>query len=721
MKIDLRIGKFGIGFTLGNEAREKNYLQDIARGTYGAKAAKPKEYNQARALDTMANEVWVYACVDLIAKEISGIPVRAWRKVLKAGKVAYEETIHPALELLEHPNEDGQVALLESLSLNCDLTGNRYMLLDELDAQGHPKALYSLISSGVTMVKDKTGQQKVAAYEYKIGSEKKIYKPEEIIHGKYADPRNDYEGLSPISAARLGIETMQEARLTNLNAYKNGARLDGYFTTKEPLEEEEYNRVNTSIKERYGGSQNSHKTPLLEGVEYKSIGIPMKDMEYIKGMANGMNEVCAIYKVPPILFNPEGATYTNLLEAQKFLYKYCIIPRLRYLQSELQRLADRWGQAGTYLEFDLSNVEALRANQKETSEIAQRYWSMGVPLGQLIEFLGLPFDASRIPGSDVGYLPFSVMPVGTSRQAPVLEEPGQEPGKAARKALPAPALKAKAWTPEQRTRKWEIFKDYTIRTERKVRHAYADFFADQEEEVIRNLEQYKSIGYRNADDTGSIKVLVGRLPGEHQDKAIDVDSVLFDYDGNVKKFKKVSIPVLEGVLAEAGKIEMDLLDLGISFDVNNPRVGRWLEQYCLEEGTRVMDSDISALKEILIAGADSGLAVQEMVEEVRAYYNDYELEGYKLERIVRTEVIGASNQGALESYNQAGIARKGWLSTRDGRARDTHINAEEDYRDGIAIDDDFHVGAGSGPAPGQIGLPEEDINCRCSIFPVIEE
>ena len=28
---------------------------------------------------------------------------------------------------------------------------------------------------------------------------------------------------------------------------------------------------------------------------------------------------------------------------------------------------------------------------------------------------------------------------------------------------------------------------------------------------------------------------------------------------------------------------------------------------------------------------------------------------------------------------------------------------------------DFEVGDGSGPAPGQIGLAEEDINCRCSM------
>lgn len=719
MKMHLKLGP--IELNIG--AQEKNYLQTVATAGYGERASKPKEYNQAKAMDMMANEVWVYACADLIAKEISALPIRAWRKVITNGKAEYQETDHPALALLNKPNEDGPISFMESLSLNCDLTGNRYTLLDERDAQGHPTRLYSLISSAMYSVPDKTGMTKIARYDYKLKGKETQYPPADIIHGKYTDPRNDYEGLSPLSASRLGLDTMQEARLTNYNIFKNGARLDGYFFAKDSLGDEEHKRVKAELTERYGGAHNAHKTPLLEGVEYKNIAIPAKDLEYIKGMGLGMVEICAVYKVPPVLFDPQYSAYNNLLEAQKFLYKYCIMPRLRYLQGELQRLADTWGLLDIYLEFDLSGVEALKADMDKTSQTAERYFRMGVPLAQLIEFLGLPFDPARIPGADIGYLPFGLMPVGSPSSSGRLTPPPDQEDQDEGKGLGARGKtlrRVKAWTAEMKDRKYQIFKDYTESSERRVRRTYADFFDAQEREVLANIREYKSIGYEVLGAGTAVLALKGVKVGETVAKAIDINSVLFDYDGNVAKYKKMSIPALKEVLKDAGILEMDLLDVGVGFDVDNPRVAKWLNDYALDQAVTVLDSDIDALKELLEAGVEAGSSVDDMVEDIKRYYGDFAPEGYKLERIVRTEVIGASNQGALESYTQAGVERKGWLATRDERTRDTHISAEEDYRDGIGINEDFVVGAGRGPAPGQMGVAEEDINCRCAVFPVIE-
>jgi hypothetical protein len=66
--------------------------------------------------------------------------------------------------------------------------------------------------------------------------------------------------------------------------------------------------------------------------------------------------------------------------------------------------------------------------------------------------------------------------------------------------------------------------------------------------------------------------------------------------------------------------------------------------------------------------------------------------------------------------------RKGWLAALDENTRETHIEAAREYDDSgaIALDEDFYVGDGHGQAPGQIGSAEEDINCRCSIYPVID-
>ena len=50
--------------------------------------------------------------------------------------------------------------------------------------------------------------------------------------------------------------------------------------------------------------------------------------------------------------------------------------------------------------------------------------------------------------------------------------------------------------------------------------------------------------------------------------------------------------------------------------------------------------------------------------------------------------------------------------------RDSHVEA---HGQEVKIDEDFTVGDGEGKAPGQIGLAEEDINCRCTMLAVTDQ
>ena len=79
--------------------------------------------------------------------------------------------------------------------------------------------------------------------------------------------------------------------------------------------------------------------------------------------------------------------------------------------------------------------------------------------------------------------------------------------------------------------------------------------------------------------------------------------------------------------------------------------------------------------------------------------------------------MGASNGGTIESYKQSGVVRgKQWLATLDNRVRESHADAHGDI---VGLDEDFEVGEGSGPAPGQMGVAGEDINCRCTVMAVL--
>ena len=93
-------------------------------------------------------------------------------------------------------------------------------------------------------------------------------------------------------------------------------------------------------------------------------------------------------------------------------------------------------------------------------------------------------------------------------------------------------------------------------------------------------------------------------------------------------------------------------------------------------------------------------------------------------RIARTEATRVVNQATSESYTQLGEqgiqVRKQWLSAQDGKVRDSHkwLNAKiVDANENFQLPDQYGGYSASSPASfDQVG---ENVNCRCTIIPVI--
>lgn len=95
-------------------------------------------------------------------------------------------------------------------------------------------------------------------------------------------------------------------------------------------------------------------------------------------------------------------------------------------------------------------------------------------------------------------------------------------------------------------------------------------------------------------------------------------------------------------------------------------------------------------------------------------------------RILRTETHRAQVMGRLASLDKTAAAasrlglkmNRKWSSTRDLRTRDSHIEMHNQ----AAVDNVFILPTGgTTEGPGLSGIPEEDINCRCSVLAVFPE
>jgi hypothetical protein len=210
---------------------------------------------------------------------------------------------------------------------------------------------------------------------------------------------------------------------------------------------------------------------------------------------------------------------------------------------------------------------------------------------------------------------------------------------------------------------------------------------------------------------------------ERASKALTPDDIDALWDGDY--WQSVFADRLMGQIqdaAEAGGADaFNQLNVDARFNLDTPDGNRFLMGRTQRFAEQVNETTWNQLREGITDAINSGKTIPEIEELVQQVMGDRIRSS--AETIARTETIGALNGGALLGAKQSGVdSKKTWIAALDQRTRDSHIEAHTQYQESpIPLDDDFMVGGGGGQAPGQIGLPEEDINCRCAIGWVFDE
>lgn len=140
----------------------------------------------------------------------------------------------------------------------------------------------------------------------------------------------------------------------------------------------------------------------------------------------------------------------------------------------------------------------------------------------------------------------------------------------------------------------------------------------------------------------------------------------------------------------------------------------------IAEGSR--EQALKLIRAAIDSGIEEGRGTEEIARRIRnsLMRDSIPMNQMRAVRIARTEVVGASNIGAMEGARETGQPmEKYWIAQKDGRARDSHTNVE--LSGPVPLDEPFYVDGIPAEMPGDPSLPaEEVINCRCSVaFKVI--
>jgi len=637
----------------------------------------------------------VYTCVTLRAELLASLPLRLYR-VTQSGQQT-EITGGDLGTLLASPNPWWtQSRLLSMTEMSLGLWGKAFWFLERgASGKGRARAIYWARGDCVTVVPDATGYVREFVYRPTWGAAELHFSPAETLWLRYPNPLDEFDGLSPMRAARLAADTASAAMKSNKAIFDNGMQPGGFILPPagQTWTREQAEQLEQSLSQRFRGQDKRHRWAVLRTeLNMQPAPVSPKDAEFLGAMGWALEDVCRAYKVPLDLIGGQR-TYENVNAAMKALWTQCILPEADFIASEITlQLLPIFGGVDL-AEFDHSKIDVLQEDRSEIVQQMQTLHAMGVPLNALLsEFQPtlLP-DSGAYPWGDVWWAPVSVMPAGATPPALPAAETEQVPTVAATTATHARGGGCEYGSDEHR-RLWQRFVRRTDAYVGKMQAVVVDHFTRERDSIIGKLKARVPRGTYKRDLLGDV----------------------FDVVAWAALFRDAVKPVLRMVVRDAGANALDDLGLLMAFDVDAPAVRAFIAARAQRFVEFVEATTWEQLKAAFVAHPEAGIPeLAEIVEQVMG-----DRIRSSAETIARTEVIGGANGGTLEAWLQSEVVRgKRWLSTLDDRTRDTHAEA---HGQEVGIRDDFQVGGARGPMPGQMGAPEEDCNCRCTATAVLD-
>jgi len=176
----------------------------------------------------------------------------------------------------------------------------------------------------------------------------------------------------------------------------------------------------------------------------------------------------------------------------------------------------------------------------------------------------------------------------------------------------------------------------------------------------------------------------------------------------------------------------------MAFNVENLLAQEWFDTYVLTFADPILETTEKQLSAMFKQAQVEGWSVPTMNKNLETIFQQWmdgdlsaedfawfeeRMPAYRREMIARTETVRSSNAGSEALYRSWGTQMKEWYSTPDARTRDAHRigTAWGDPPLVVPINQAFPVGGEYLMYPGDpSGSPEQTVNCRCTVLPVMQ-
>lgn len=374
--------------------------------------------------------VYAYISISTIAKTISSIPFCLWSKSdktksrLNPTKVfnklcSTEENRekglselsrveqHQLIDLFENPNKtQTEFEFWESIVLYFYSCGS-CLIIKIKDGNGGVVGLLPTPGKEWSRTYDEYGHVEKYIRTISVNQKKsKIeYTPDDIIPLEMPHPdglNHRFDLFMPLDNT---LNTDYKARKYNSYYFDNNAEAGVVLETDMPVTPEESKQLLNTWNSKHKGPGKNNKAAILgNGFKAKVLNQNHKDMQFAELAEASRDEVFGAYGVPKILAGlVEDANRATFLGCKRVYFEITIIPLARRIASSLYKHLIRDVDKDLFGFFDLSQVEGLRADNKEKAEIIAIYHRMGIPFKALNERFDAGFES--IPFDELGFMP----------------------------------------------------------------------------------------------------------------------------------------------------------------------------------------------------------------------------------------------------------------------------------------------------------------------------
>tara|TARA_R110002012_G_scaffold45213_1_gene120330 strand:- start:914 stop:3145 length:2232 start_codon:yes stop_codon:yes gene_type:complete len=625
-------------------------------------------------VNTYGQVGWVFACVSRISSAIAETKWRLYSK--KNGNEITEILEHPLLELFDfvNPFHTG-LEMMEQTQTYIDLTGEVFWLVLK-DAAGQPAEIWVMNPNKIKVIPDQ--KMYIKGYVYENGNNEIPLSVDDVVHIKLPNPKNPFRGQSPLGSVSSDVEAEKFSSQYNRAFFQNSAEPNGVIQFEGTLTDSQYERLRYQWNSQYRGTSNSHKVAILEGgASWHTNAITQRDMQFKDLRIMNRDVIMGVYGMPKhILGIAEDVNRANAEASEYTFARWVLKPRLERIKAKLnEQFLPLYSDKTLFIDYDTP----VPADIDRNLAIADQGFKSGyITRNEARIKVGL----EPMEDGDIFMEPLS------SQTENVMRNYNKE---------------TKTHNQDSREIMWKAFVDATTPLENEFTDVIADILQQQEKVIIANINKadYKDEDVFDENNWNEkLYILMRPLILKSIMKGANDEKEYIEEQANRQRRSVTKEPKVQ---------------FAFDIDTDTSEFQHYLDNEGMKHAKGINKKTAKELNAILLASRNEGVGAKVIADRITQRGI---LSKARALKVARTETVSAVNFGHLQSAKQSQVVTgKRWLAALDETTRETHEFAHRQER---KLGEEFIVGGDSMLAPAQGSLPEENVNCRCTMTDVLD-